>query len=115
LFEGKTYDELKDTSEYQKWLEKEGKGFFPEGENPETFKERTCRGFEDVIHRTIRNKIKTSAFIGHGGTIMSILEKYAQDDLDFFHWHTKNGGGYKLLIEEELWLRRKKISGIEKL
>ena len=37
---------------------------------------------------------ESAAFVVHGGTIMSILEKYAVPRRDYFGWHCENGCGY---------------------
>ena len=114
-FEGKTHDELKDNSEYQRWIDNGSKGVFPAGENTQRFKERCWQGFEKITAQVITDSIRNSALVVHGGTIMSILEKYAQDCLDFFHWQTENGSGYKILIDKELWLTKKKILEVKKI
>lgn len=115
LFEGKTHDELKDNSQYLQWIDNGSKGVFPAGENTERFKERCYQGFEKITAQVITDSIRNCALVIHGGTIMSILEKYAQDGLDFFHWQTENGSGYRLLIDKELWLTKKKILEVKKI
>ena len=39
----------------------------------------------------------------HGGTIMNIMEEYADRPRAFYEWHVKNGGGYLAELEPELW------------
>ena len=86
IFEGKTYEELKDKAEYQAWLDSGGTIAFPEGEEQKEFRSRCVR-----------------AFVVHGGTIMAVLEQLAEDQKDFYHWQVENGGGYRMLVDEEEW------------
>ena len=39
----------------------------------------------------------------HGGTIMNIMEEYADRPRAFYEWHVKNGGGYLAELEPALW------------
>ena len=39
----------------------------------------------------------------HGGTIMNIMEEYADRPRAFYEWHVKNGGGYLAELEPVLW------------
>ena len=34
------------------------------------------------------------AFVVHGGTIMSILEAFAEEKKNYYDWQVKNGCGY---------------------
>jgi alpha-ribazole phosphatase len=115
IFEGKTHGELKENREYQKWIDQGGKGVFPAGEHTETFKERCRTGFQDIVSTIVDKKILNSALIIHGGSIMSILESYAKDPVDFFHWRARNGQGYKVVLDDELWEKNQKFFEISAL
>ena len=39
----------------------------------------------------------------HGGIIMNIMEEYADEERSFYDWHVKNGKGYEVEIDPELW------------
>lgn len=113
--EGQTYEQIKDDPEYREWLARGGNGTIPGGENVAVFKERCNCGFIKIADFVMQNKIKHSALIVHGGTIMSILEACTKDEQNFFHWQIGNGEGYQVLIKEELWLARKKLYQVSKL
>lgn len=115
LFEQKTYDDLKDDQDYRKWLNQEQDFCFPGGENPLAFVERCGQGFAEIVAEVLAKDIRHSAVIIHGGTIMSILDRYAQCDKKFFDWHTKNGRGYHVLIEKDSWLETRRISAVNAL
>lgn len=90
IFEGKNYNELKNNSVYQKWIDSMGTMPIPGGESHEQFKTRCCKEFSNIagsLH-------KTAALVVHGGTIMAVLEKYAYPKYGFYSYQVKNGCGY---------------------
>lgn len=106
-FEGKNYMELSENPDYISWVEGGGKGSFPNGENPTDFKKRCIAGFEKMFEKYSFSG--TISLIVHGGTIMSILEKYAVPKGDYFDFQVENGHGYitefdgeKLTITERI-------------
>ena len=103
IFEGKTYEELKDRAEYQAWLDSGGTIAFPEGEEQKEFRSRCVRGMLCQVDRLCKENVESVAFVVHGGTIMAVLEQLAEDQKDFYHWQVENGGGYRMLIDEEEW------------
>lgn len=98
-FEGKNYSELCDNPAYQKWLDSGGKIAFPNGEARKTFSERSCNAFEKAVRDNAN--CGSMAFVVHGGTIMSVLEKYAVPKRDFYDYQVKNGGGYIAECDEK--------------
>lgn len=109
LFEGKTYEELKDIPDYQSFLESGGKIPFPKGEDPEAFKERSVCGFEQMVEWMLRNEMKDGVMVVHGGTIMSVLSRFDARKREFYSWQTENGGGFIITLEEKQWKLGKKV------
>ena len=103
IFEGKTYEELKDREEYQAWLDSGGTIAFPEGEEQKEFRSRCVRGMLRQVDRLCKENVESAAFVVHGGTIMAVLEQLAEDQKDFYHWQVENGGGYRMLVNEDEW------------
>ena len=103
IFEGKTYEDLKDRTEYQAWLDSGGTIAFPEGEEQKEFRLRCVRGMLCQVDRLCEENVENAAFVVHGGTIMAVLEQLAEDQKDFYHWQVENGGGYRMLVDEEEW------------
>ena len=104
IFENKNYKELSDCPEYQAWIDSGGTMTFPGGENPEEFRKRCVRGFEKVIKECRHDQIKSVAVVAHGGTIMSIMDRYARDengqpDGSYYDYQVKNGEGYDELTK----------------
>ena len=79
IFEGKTYEELKE------------------------FRSRCVRGMLCQVDRLCKENVESAAFVVHGGTIMAVLEQLAEDQKDFYHWQVENGGGYRMLVNEDEW------------
>lgn len=105
IFENKNYKELSDCPEYQAWIDSGGTMTFPGGENPEEFRKRCVCGFEKVIKECRHDQIKRVAIVAHGGTIMSIMDRYARDengqpDGSYYDYQVKNGEGYELIIAD---------------
>lgn len=118
-FEGKNYSELSGNPAYQEWIDSGGKNTFPNGESRECFSKRCVGGFEKSIEKCRKlakeGRLKEDAvvvFVVHGGTIMSVLEKYDTSGGDYFDYQCANGDGYicrftdksysKLKIESKL-------------
>ena len=104
-FENKNYKDLSGNRDYQKWIDSNGSIPFPNGENPEEFKKRSIIGFDKVVEDIIENKINDAAIIAHGGTIMSILDKYSYPNKDFYCWQVGNCCGYIIEINDKLWIK----------
>lgn len=106
-FEGKNYAELSGSADYRKWIDSGGKMTFPNGENPQDFKERCTSEFVRAV-REIGGNTAVSLVV-HGGTIMAVMEKFGVPQRDYYGWQTENGHGFvteyvggKLTVLEEI-------------
>lgn len=71
----------------------------------EAFIRRTLEGFREVVRDAQAHDRETIAVVAHGGTIMSIMERYAvkEDGTpagSYYDYQIKNGEGYELRISE---------------
>ena len=107
-FENKNYKELAGNENYQKWIGSNGTMPFPGGESREGFKYRSLTGFQKAVTQCIRKNVDTAALVIHGGTIMNIMEEYADEERSFYDWHVKNGKGYEVEIDTELWKKERR-------
>lgn len=105
-FEGKNYIQLTGNRDYQKWIDSNGTDTFPNGENPENFRKRCVKNFLEIVDNY--NNIVVSIIV-HGGTIMSIMEKFSDTERDYYGWNVKNGHGFvveystgKIVVLEEI-------------
>lgn len=98
-FEGRNHTELDGNEVYQKWLDSGGLGIFPNGEDSTAFRERSITGFLKAV--TDNKTVNTISFIVHGGTIMSILEKFVVTHKEFYDYMVENGHGYVTVYDGE--------------
>ena len=123
-FEYKNYVELTGNPYYEKWLESGGSIAFPGGESKEEFQERVVERFRELL---VGGRLKLEALedkkggakedrivlMVHGGTIMSILDRFSEPHKDYYDWQVENGHGYvgDLLLDD----KKVVIKNIEKL
>lgn len=107
VFQGKTYQELKDNVKYQRWLD----DFFsfspPEGESFQQFSERVLSGWEELVETIISNRLHSPFIVTHGGVISYLLSEFAPDQKGFWDWQIAHGSGVELVFDRER-LRRKR-------
>ena len=108
-FENKNYQELDGNEHYQSWIDSGGLLPFPGGESREELKRRNVTGFQKAVNGCLRNGISLAALVVHGGTIMNVMEEYADEDRSFYDWHVQNGKGYEVEIDPELWKKGRKF------
>ena len=79
-FEGHNYEELKADVRYQAWIDSNGTLPFPQGESREQFQRRCVEGCCELLKEVwTREKLPASfALIVHGGTIMALLDAFAE-------------------------------------
>lgn len=91
IFEGQSYDELKDTPAYQSWLS--GDWFHnvpPSGESFAQAEARILFAFSRM--QTLSGDVLA---IVHGGTILTILQAlFPEEHKTAYDWQPKPGGGY---------------------
>ena len=114
-FENKNYKELEGNLQYQAWIDSEGRLPFPGGESREAFQKRTCRGFERVVNQCLKEDIDRAALVVHGGTIMNIMEVFAQQERSFYDWHVPNGGGYGLILDVYQWRKGRRCLKVKEV
>lgn len=111
-FENKNYKELDGNPAYQAWIDSNGTLPFPNGESMEDFMTRCQKAFRQIVEEVARLEKADRkgaplriAIVAHGGTVMSILERYGYPKQQYFDYQVKNGCGYLLTPVEgtELW------------
>lgn len=101
IFEGKTYDELKDSPHYQAWID--CNATIPEGESFGGFNKRVQTAFAQAVENAFVKGFSTIAIVAHGGTIMSIMDQFSGDDHTYFDFQVGNGKGFSLSVSREYW------------
>lgn len=97
-FEGKNYAELNGNDDYQAWIDSGGEMTFPNGEGHKEFTDRCCAAFLRAVSECNEKNI---AFVVHGGTVMSVLERFAVPKKGYYDYMIKNGGGYLAELSDE--------------
>ena len=92
-FENKNYAELNGRADYQAWIDSNGEMPFPGGESRAEFAARCAKAFDELMKRNLK---EDCAIIAHGGTIMAIMEQYAEPKGSYYDFQAKNGEGYML-------------------
>ncbi len=96
-WEGKTYKELENDSNYRLWLSDPFSKKPPAGESFEEFSERVDFGWNKVIDIMINLSLNKTAIVTHGGVIRAILTKWAPMKKGFWEWDVPHGKGYELI------------------
>ena len=99
-FEMKSYEELKEQSDYQAWIsDLSGDVACPGGESRRGAEKRIMEGYAFILN-IILNECRAgsrSVFIScHGGTITSVMERLMPGIKNFYEWQPKPGRGYAL-------------------
>ena len=90
IFEMHSYEELKDTPEYQAWLTGDNVANIPpQGESGLQMKERVLAAFSEIKENT--------CIFTHGGVIAAIMENlFPEENKNRYQWQPKPGSGYVL-------------------
>lgn len=113
-FELKSYEMLKEDKRYLNWiLDKSKEVSCPNGESRRDFEKRMKRAMTDIVLRLQEENEEEALIVCHGGSIASILEIFEKDNLDFYNYQPKCGGGYKLKVEQDIYNLKKEFSGLD--
>ena len=82
---------------YQRYIDSGGETAFPGGESKAEFTCRVCDGFERAV-RPLMQTQQDIVIVAHGGTIMALMERYAEPHKPYFEWSVKPGEGYRLNV-----------------
>ncbi len=113
-FENKNYLDLAGNEDYQRWIDSDGTLPFPGGESREEFRKRSLRGMDTIVRTCLKKEWKSAAVVIHGGTIMHLMDAYGEPEREFYGWHVKNGGGYKISLDPILWEKGQKRFQVKK-
>lgn len=91
IFEEKNYIDLENSKEYADWLETHCESKVPDGEDKASFSKRSCDAFLECLKECKEGVVY---FLVHGGTIMSVMEAFAETRQEYYKWYAENGHGY---------------------
>ena len=111
IFEGRTYLEMAELSEYREWVDGCCLGQIPGGESKADFCDRVCKAFAALANQAVENGEKNLVIVAHGGTQMAVMERYALPRRDYFDWLGPYGGGY--VLDASLWKQERVLRLLE--
>ena len=93
-FEGKNYRQMEHDPAYRAWVDSGCESRCPGGESKAQFCGRVCAAFLQLT--SVPQERLT--LVAHGGTLMAVLERFAQPKKSYFDWRVPPGCGF--LVEE---------------
>jgi alpha-ribazole phosphatase len=100
-WEGKTYEQLKEDSDYQNWISQPFAVTPPGGESFVEFADRIESGWETIKEVMMASGAKRAAIVTHGGVIRYFLMKYAPVEKEFWEWSIPHGTGWEMTFKED--------------
>ncbi|MBQ5671087.1 MAG: histidine phosphatase family protein [Oscillospiraceae bacterium] len=96
VFEMHSYEQLKDRTDYQAWLEGDNEANVPpRGESGVQMKARVLQALSEITEDT--------CIITHGGVIAAIMEHlFPGEDKNRYQWQPQNGRGW-VICEDRYW------------
>lgn len=98
-FEGRSFSEMAEDAQYRAWVEGNCLESCPNGESRGEFSERVCAAFANAIADAAAQGEEKVTFVVHGGTIMAIMERFAQPSREYYSWSVKNCQGYRCRVD----------------
>lgn len=100
VFENRSAQEMEQDDEYRRWVDGQCVDACPGGESRADFSERVCRAFSALIGPLRARGADNAVFVVHGGTIMAILERFAEPKRAFYEYRVENCGGYHCTVSD---------------
>ena len=98
VFEGRSFREMEQDTDYSAWLASNCEAPIPGGETKADFTQRCCAAFDGVLAQDHAPRL---SFLVHGGSIMAILSRYGRPRRDYYDWAVDNGRGFLLEWDPE--------------
>jgi len=97
IFEMKSYHQLKDTGEFQRWCSGDNeRNVCPGGESGEQMRRRVMEAFWRLVSG--HDKL---LLVFHGGPIAAVMEQlFPREGKSRYDWQPQNGSGYEILMDE---------------
>ena len=112
-FEGRSAQEMEDDPAYRAWVEGDCLGRCPGGESRAAFSDRCCTAFSRLVDEELRKGSPRMAVVAHGGTQMTVLERFGAPGRAYYAWCAPNGGGY--VLRADRWASERKLDLVQEV
>lgn len=104
-FEGRSAAEMEYDGDYRRWVDGGCEGNCPGGESKQTFSDRVCEAFTELLDSLEDGPEMCLTIVAHGGTQMAVMDRFVVPHRDFFKWYLPSGRGYRSRAErsDEGW------------
>ncbi len=93
-FEGRNYIEMENDPDYRAWVASNCESACPDGERKEDFCRRSCAVFAKLVDDAFAAGREQLVILAHGGTQMSVMERFALPRKEYHAWLAPPAGGY---------------------
>ena len=109
VFEGRSADDMERDPVYRAWVDGGCEAPCPGGESRGEFSDRVCAAFAPLVDKALAAGEERLVVVSHGGTQMSLLERYATPRRAYYDWFSPNGGGFLLETDPARWRTRHQL------
>ncbi len=110
-FEGRTAEEMEQDETYRAWVAGGCVERCPNGEGIPDFAKRATAAFAACVSDAIARNESNVGFAVHGGVIMAVMTAFSGSNASYHAWYVRNCGGYRIELDEALWLEKRRFSG----
>ena len=110
-FEGRNYIEMEHDPEYRAWVDSNCEAPCPGGERKADFSARVCAAFSELADNALANGEERLVILAHGGTQMSVMERYALPKKQYYEWCGPNAGGF--VLDARDWAEKRVLYFVE--
>ena len=110
-FEGRNYIEMEHDPEYRAWVDSNCEAPCPGGERKADFSARVCAAFSELADNALANGEERLVILAHGGTQMSVMERYALPKKQYYEWCGPNAGGF--VLDARDWAEKRVLYLVE--
>ncbi|GKV66840.1 MULTISPECIES: histidine phosphatase family protein [unclassified Sporosarcina] len=107
-FEEKTYEQLKDDTDYRQWLDDPWQKAPRNGETLEQVKSRVLAAVHELPNEMV--------VVTHSGVIRLLLDLFSRDQKPFWEWNVQNGSAWQFeWADEQQWKEGKPCTSISEV
>ncbi len=114
-FEGRNYVEMENDPDYRAWVASNCESACPDGERKDDFCDRSCAVFAKLVDDALAAGRRQLVILAHGGTQMSVMERFALPRKEYHDWLGPNAGGYLLETDPETWAKDHTMRCLDKV